>query len=245
MKVLLFSGTTEGRELSEKLVSLGHDVTVCVATEYGREEQAQVEGAAILTGRKSVDEMVLLLEEKDLCVDATHPYATEVTANVRAAAEAVGVPYRRVRRALSAADAEQSANVVFFADAAAVAEYLYDHPGNVLLATGAKELPLFEGLSPERLFPRVLPSVDNLSTCEGLGIPHRNIIAMQGPFTKELNIALLRQKNIRFFVTKDGGATGGFPEKREAANEAGAVLLVILPPEDAGLTSEELLEELK
>ena len=57
MKILLFGGTTEGRVLSEALAKRGDDVTVCVATDYGREEQAQVDGVTILTGRKGAEEM--------------------------------------------------------------------------------------------------------------------------------------------------------------------------------------------
>ena len=64
----------------------------------------------------------------------------------------------------------------------------------------------------------------------------------QGPFSTDLNVALLRQKDIRYFVTKDGGPTGGFPEKAEAAAQTGIPLLVIAPPDEEGLTVEEFLE---
>ena len=242
MRVLLFSGTTEGRELSERLVARGDTVTVSVATEYGREEQAQVGGAAILTGRKSVPEMEALLRDCDLCVDATHPYALDVTENVKAACAATDTPYVRIRRDRSSDAGISSDGTVFVPTAESAADWLADREGNVLLATGAKELPAFRALPPERLFPRVLPSAENISACEAAGIPHRNIIAMQGPFTKELNIALLRQKDITFFVTKDGGKTGGFPEKAEAAAETGATLLVIVPPDEDGMTIDTFLE---
>jgi len=89
MKILLFGGTTEGRVLSEVLAKRGDDVTVCVATDYGREEQAQVDGVTILTGRKGPEEMRALMGPCDLVVDATHPYATEVTASFRRAVTSV------------------------------------------------------------------------------------------------------------------------------------------------------------
>ena len=82
------------------------------------------------------------------------------------------------------------------ADAARAAAYLADRPGRVLLATGAKELPAFAALDPARLYPRVLPTLAGIAACEAAGIPHRNILAMQGPFTQELNAALLRQFRI-------------------------------------------------
>ena len=243
MKILLFGGTTEGRVLSEALAKRGDDVTVCVATDYGREEQAQVDGVTILTGRKGPEEMRALMGPCDLVVDATHPYATEVTALLKEAAGATGTNYVRVKRTLTTNEAGTSPDHIhYYGSAAEAADALTSTEGNILLATGTKELADFAGLSPERLIPRVLPTAENLAACEALGIPRRNIVAMQGPFSTDLNAALLRQKDIRFFVTKDGGPAGGFPEKAEAAAQAGVPLLVIAPPEDEGLSVEEFLE---
>jgi precorrin-6x reductase len=87
---------------------------------------------------------------------------------------------------------------------------------------------------------------DSLTACEELGIPHRNIIAMQGPFSIEINEALLRQYQIRYLVTKDGGKVGGFEEKVVAARHTGAQLVVISRPEEGGGASlEEILQECK
>ena len=77
---------------------------------------------------------------------------------------------------------------------------------------------------------------------EGAGIPHRNIIAMQGPFTLELNLALMQQFHIRYLVTKDGGSAGGFAEKAQAAAQSGAALVVLRRPEECGETAEEILQ---
>ena len=69
-----------------------------------------------------------------------------------------------------------------------------------------------------------------------------NILALQGPFTQELNEALIRQFHIRYLVTKDGGKAGGFQEKALAAVATGAQLLLIRRPEDDGLDYESVLE---
>ncbi len=244
MKILLFGGTTEGRELSKALSSKGEQVTVCVATDYGREEQAQVEGVTILTGRKGPEEMRELMKSHDLVIDATHPYATEVTALLKDAASDTGTDYVRIRRTLTTTNTGRAPeHIHYYASAKDVAEALNSTEGNILLATGTKELPDFAGIAPERLIPRVLPSTENIAACEAFGIPRRNIVAMQGPFSTELNLAILHQKNIAFFVTKDGGTTGGFPEKAEASKQAGVPLLVVSPPEDEGVTVEEFLED--
>ena len=132
-----------------------------------------------------------------------------------------------------------------FASAAHAAGFLARTQGNVLLATGAKELSAFAVLEPARLFPRVLPTREGIAACEGTDIPHKNIIAMQGPFSYALNRALMEQFAIRFLVTKDGGAAGGFEEKARAAQDTGAQLIVIRRPAEQGETAEQILTHCK
>ena len=115
----------------------------------------------------------------------------------------------------------------------------------VLLATGAKELAAFAALGPERLFPRVLPTREGIAACEAAGIPHKNIIAMQGPFSYALNCALIKQFSIRYLVTKDGGAVGGFAEKAQAAQDTGAQLIVVRRPAENGQTAAQILARCK
>ncbi len=237
MKIVLFGGTTEGRELSRLLASAGAELTVCVATEYGDEEQGSFPGVTTHVGALDASEKAELLKDALCCVDATHPYALHVSAAVRAACERAGVTYYRLCRPPS-----KMRGALSFKEAARAAEWLADKEGNVLLTTGAKELPAFARLDPARLFPRILPNHESLSACEALGIPHRNIIAMQGPFTREINAATIRQYNVRFLVTKDGGGPGGFPEKAAAARETGARLLVLCRPEESGLSFDEVFK---
>ena len=125
------------------------------------------------------------------------------------------------------------------------AEALAAKEGNLLLATGAKELAQFAAIPPERLYPRVLPTLESITACEAANIPHRNIIAMQGPFSYALNRALMEQFAIRFLVTKDGGAAGGFEEKARAAQDTGAQLIVIRRPAEQGETAEQILTHCK
>ena len=237
MKVLIFSGTADGRALSRRLAGLGLEVTVCVATEYGAEEQGVYPGIKILTGRRDAGEMASLLEGCALCIDATHPYALEVTKNIRSACALAGVPCRRLLR-----DACPTDGAVSFSDANEAAAFLAKTEGNILLAIGSKDLKSYAALDAGRLYPRVLPSHEAISACEAAGIPHRNIIAMQGPFTRELNAALLRQKKIAWLVTKDGGREGGFPEKAAAARETGATLVLLRRPEEQGERFEEIIK---
>ena len=236
MKFVIFSGTTEGRELSRLLAEAGAQVTVCVATEYGSEEQGSTPQVEVRQGPLSPEEKAGLLADAALCVDATHPYARNISRSVREACEAAEVQLLRLKRQES-----DLAGAILVESAAEAAAHLKTREGNVLLTTGAKELAAYSDLAPERLFPRVLPSMDSIAACEALGIPHRNIIAMQGPFTRALNAALIRQFEITCLVTKDGGTPGGFPEKAAAARETGAKLIVIRRPEETGQSFGEIL----
>ena len=238
MKLVIFSGTTEGREFSRAAAALGAAVTVCVATDLGAEEQGSAPGVTVHAGRLDADEMAALLRDAALCVDATHPYATEATRNIRAAAGMARVEYHRLLRRAS----ELPAGSVVLPGAGEAAAYLADKAGRILLTTGAKELPAFAALDPARLYPRVLPTLAGITACEAAGVPHRNIIAMQGPFTLGLNVALMQQFEIDYLVTKDGGAQGGFAEKAEAAAQCGAQLIVLRRPDEQGETAETILQ---
>ena len=94
--IVIFGGTTEGRELAEALAGKPLSLTVCVATEYGREEQGELPGVEVHSGRLDAAAMTVLLKGTDLCVDATHPYAKEVSKNIRSACASSGTPYRRL-----------------------------------------------------------------------------------------------------------------------------------------------------
>ena len=141
MRLLIFGGTTEGRVLAQQAGELGAEVTVSVATELGAEELYGLEDVRILTGRLDRSGMEVLLSGFDLCVDATHPYARLATAEIRAACERTGVSLLRLLR-----PASQIEGAVRVSSCQTAAEFLADEGGNVLLATGAKELSAFGAL---------------------------------------------------------------------------------------------------
>ena len=237
MKIVVFSGTTEGRLFSRQLAAQGAEVLVSVATPLGAEEQGRLQGVTVHCGRLTPEEMTTLLQGAALCVDATHPYAVDATKNIRSACKTACIEYHRLLRAPS----PLPEGALVFAGAAEAARELARTEGNVLLTTGAKELGAFSPIAPERCYPRVLPTQEGIAACEAAGVPHRNIIAMQGPFSRALNEALIQQFEIRWLVTKDGGAAGGFAEKVQAAQSTGAQLVVLRRPPEQGQTAQEIL----
>lgn len=262
MKILIFGGTTEGRMLAQAITELHKDsVTVSVATSVGAHELAGINGIKVIVGRLDEEEMVRLFMTKgsdgesdnradthepyDLVVDATHPYAVEVSANIRSAAARTGV--RHVRLVRTDNDGEirgglmQDSDAVYVDSAISAAAYLADTEGRILLTTGSKELGAFREIPADRLYVRVLPTAAGIAACEQAGIPYRNIIAMVGPFSQEMNAATMRQYQIAWMVTKDSGKAGGFDEKMEACRKTGARPVVIERPRECGLSMEEVL----
>lgn len=240
MKVLVFGGTEEGRILPLKLAALGVETTVCVATPLGAEELGKAEHIRVLVGRLDEDEMAALMQGFDLCVDATHPYSTIVSANIAAACKRAGLPRRRLLREESTPE-----GCIFVKDVAEAVEYLKGTEGNILLTTGSKTIAEFAALDIARIFVRVLPTHESLTLCEEAGIPHKQILALQGPFTQRMNEATMEQYNIRYLVTRDGGKAGGFEEKRAATLAVGAECVLIGRPGDKGESLEEIIEFVK
>lgn len=101
--VLLFAGTTEGRQIARRLSELGYAVTVCVATQTGADYLEGIPHLHILTGRKDETEMEELMAGDYLCcIDATHPYAVMASAQIRNACEKTGLTlYRLLRKEVS------------------------------------------------------------------------------------------------------------------------------------------------
>lgn len=231
--VLVFGGTSEGHDIAAWLGKRGAcDVVVSSLTEYGGSLVKDLPNVESLMGRMTPDDMQALMRERGFTcvVDATHPYAAGVTASIAGAAAACNVPVVRVLREGEPAGPWQGAD-----DVEEAARLVAESTGNVLLTTGSKDLPTYVtamGDYKQRLYVRILPIASSLAAADELGIPLNHVIAMQGPFSKGLNKALIQEFDIRMLVTKASGAAGGFWEKVEAAQECGIDVVVIHRPTD-------------
>ena len=228
-KVLVFAGTTEGRELAELLADSNIKCSVCVATDYALELMDD-KRLDVHCGRLTEEEMEVLMRDGsfDVVVDATHPYAQIVSQNVRQAAYKESIPFIRLRRSTESAEE----GFVSFKTHEECSAWLSFQTGNILLTTGSKDLGSYaknEAIK-NRLFVRVLPGEESIRLCTANGITGRQIIAMQGPFSAQMNECVLREYSIDWMVTKISGHAGGFEEKIEAAKKAGVGICAILPP---------------
>ena len=269
-KVLIYAGTTEGRELAQELARERIYCDISVATEYGRQimDEKISPYICILQGRMTAEQMRLKCEnERYLAVvDATHPFATEVSVNIRESLKGLNIPYFRLgrekipgeegeRQAGERQTGEQQAEEQnymarkYFQNTAACVEALKKTEGKIFLTTGSKELSAFcrEETIRKRLVVRVLPGMESLQECVRNGLEGRQIIAMQGPFSKEMNLAMIRQYQASVLVTKESGKTGGEDTKLAAAGEAQIPSYIILRPDEKTpvMDMDEVLEQLR
>lgn len=230
-KVLVFAGTTEGRELAELLADSNIKCSVCVATDYALELMND-KRLDVNCGRLTEEEMEVLMRDGkfDVVVDATHPYAQIVSQNVRQAADKESISLIRLRRSTESAEE----GFVSFKTHEECSAWLSLQTGNILLTTGSKDLGSYakNETIKNRLFVRVLPGEESIRLCTANGITGRQIIAMQGPFSAQMNECILREYSIDWMVTKISGHAGGFEEKIEAAKKAGVGVCAILPPSE-------------
>lgn len=243
--IWLIGGTSEGRRLIKDLAGYDIDLYVSVATDYGASLIEPQENLHVMCKRMDLQMMLDFLAEKQpVCViDATHPYATIVTATITEACQKAGVEYLRLLRPASIAE-----DCIMVHDFAEAVELLNHLEGNIFLTTGSKNLKDFANVQnfAERIALRILPMRDSLDTALELGYKPANIICMQGPFSKELNVAMFKKYNARYVVTKDSGDVGGFSEKVQAASDASARLIVIgRAAEEKGAAYNELINNLR
>lgn len=239
-KAIVFAGTTEGYALCEFLAENRVSVYACAATEYGGSLLQENEFLHVSAGRLKTEDMEELFrkENPEIVLDATHPYAAEVTKNIRTACESAGVLYQRILRP----EGEKNSEAIYVESTEEAAAFLSGTEGNIFLTTGSKELAKFTGIPDykERLFARVLSIPSVIRSCAELGIEGKHLIGMQGPFSAEINEAMLRQFQCSYLVTKDTGLAGGFPEKIEACQRCGVTPVIIgRPLKEEGLSLQD------
>ena len=245
--VFIFSGTMEGRTLSKQLADAGADVHVRVATEYGAEVMGYDDNIDVKVGSCGGAEGIAnVIRENgyDIVVDATHPYALNITEHIKQACEATGAFYIRLKRSDSDTDSDRIVKVSTVQEAV---DYLKDKEGNILASTGSKDIALYTQIPNyrERVTARVLSTMESVQKCAEYGFSGKNLICAQGPFSEDTNYATLKQIDAKYIVTKDSGTAGGYEDKVRAAMRAGATVVLIERPKEEGSSYEEVVSILE
>lgn len=255
-RLVIFGGTTEGRQLAEFACEKGVAAYVCVATSYGEKMMKPHPLLEVNSDGMEEKEIEELLSDPGILavLDATHPYAWQITEKISDACRKTGRKYMRVQREIlsdfssgretkKCQEKEQrqkdkwqrlcaEEDVIPAGSAEEAACILDGCEGRALITTGSKDVPVYMNIrnARERLTFRVLPSREALAVCTEAGVPGKNLICMQGPFSVEMNAALLKACEADYLVTKVSGKNGGFYEKIRAARQTGARVIAIMPP---------------
>lgn len=243
--VIVIAGTADARQIIAGLEKLDIEITATVATGYGSELLGGNENVTVCEGRMDSEEMTsFICKTGARClVDASHPYAREVSLNAISACAQANIPYLRYERNETGTAGRNVLEAGSFEEAADLAAGL---EGNIFLATGSNNLEVFVKRIPgykERLFVRVLPDSRVIARCEQAGLSAGNIIAMKGPFSEGMNIEVLKHCNAAVMVTKDSGDAGGTGDKLAAAGKLGITVIMVQRPEMAYPHKVNSLEE--
>ena len=245
--IILFGGTTEGRKLAYELAKCGVRQYICTASAEGAAALGKVPGAYISSRALSTEAIKQLISRTGAkyIADATHPYAAEISRNIKKAANG-DIKIIRVLR--KGCEGNISSRHKIFKNISEMVQYLNENDGNALSTLGSKASAELTGIKEykSRIFIRVLDSDESVNKAVSEGFPISNIIAKNPPFFKEENISLIKKHNIKYMLTKDSGTEGGFEEKDKACRETGIELLVAdRPVNENGVSVEEAAAFLK
>jgi precorrin-3B C17-methyltransferase len=232
--VWVFSGTSDGNEIARRLQAEGDAVVVSTATDLGA-TQAELRALPVVSGRLGKEQRAALLQQHSarVIVDATHPFAAQISRQLLELSAQLKIPYIRYERPSALTEASLR-HIEVICEAVDVAAQAAMQRGNrIFLATGSQSAKRFVQCDADQKhewFVRCAPSVESLRALEQSGVPVKNVCAQQGPFSVEQNLALWRQWAIEVVVTKDSGAAGGFVEKLDAAKELRLPVIVLRRP---------------
>lgn len=230
--IIVLGGTSESREIAGVLPEAGWPVLVSVTSPYGKELLRNQGVGNIVQGRLDQEGLVALIRNTnaDLLVDATHPFAVNISREAMAAAAAAQIEYVRFER--QACNLPDDPLVIPMQ----TLEELEGHLGpglRVFSTLGSRNIPVILPVIRRKkaeLVVRVLPNSEVLQACEELGLAAEQIIAMQGPFSPLLNKALFQQYQADLILSKESGPAGGLEAKIEAARQLKVPILVWTRP---------------
>ncbi|AAT42697.1 precorrin-6A reductase [Picrophilus oshimae] len=218
-RIYIINGTSDSRFIIKRLRHDNYIISSAV-TDEGIKKLSDL-GIDAVKGPLDINEMMNLLREKniDLIIDASHPFAYSISRTAMTASEELGIDYIRYERPSILYESTST-----FSSYDEIADCLNRMKCRALITTGIKNIDYIKNvIDKKNIIIRVLPRPENIERLINIGIPEKNIIAMEGPFTYELELAIMNNYNIECLVTKDNGDI----EKIKAALEKGIKILIL------------------
>ncbi|MCW2243897.1 cobalt-precorrin-6A reductase [Azospirillum canadense] len=227
MKALILGGTTEATALARLLV--GHpaiDATVSLA---GRTKQPVLPPLPTrIGGFGGVDGLAEHLAANGIqaVVDATHPFADQISANAAAACVRAGVPLLVLTRKPWTPGVGD--RWIGAPDMAAAAEALRSLGDTAFLTIGRQEVAVFEAVPDKTYLIRAVDPPEPAPTLR------HTLILDRGPFTLDGELALLEEHRVDVIVSKNSGGTAT-EAKLEAARRRGIPVVMVERPRGNGV----------
>ncbi|MGL6106625.1 precorrin-6A reductase [Romboutsia sp.] len=227
--ILVLGGTSDSLEICD-LINEHEDLpyTLSVTTSYG-EELAKKHTKNVVLGKMSKVDMMKFMNQNKInkIIDATHPYAIEVSKNAIDCAKDLNIDYIRYERKSLIEDISYE-NKYIVGSIEEGCKIAREKGNNIFIGTGSKNLSQIIDYIPDRnLIVRVLPTTEVIASCENLGLNADNIIAMKGPFSKSINEAFYKHYNVDMVITKESGSAGGFLEKITACEKLNIPVVIV------------------
>lgn len=244
-RIWLIGGTQESAQLAAALSVAQLPCLVSVTTENARDlyrsTQLAYPDCQIWVGRLNDRTIDAFLQHHQIStiLDASHPFAVEISQLAIAAAQRHALPYLRYERPTISPPPEATVcdpnadtfpcRQVDSLDTLLQSDILQGQ--RVLLTLGYRSLPAFQPWqSQATLFARILPSPIALETALAAGFTPDRLIALRPPLSLDLERALWQHWQISLVVTKASGAAGGETIKRQLAQALGITLVTIARP---------------
>lgn len=228
----IIGGTKDSRNFIENILNqtTERDFIITVATDYGKKllEDYKVE---VLVKPMTCDEMKIFIKENNIkrIFDMSHPYAKDVSKNAILASQENNIEYFRFER--RNLNEDLSSDVLYFENISDIINFISNISENILVTLGSNQIESFKNLNNlGNLYFRILPTKIAIEKLENCGILAKNIIAIQGPFSKDFNSAIIKNYNIKYLITKESGTTGGELEKLQSAKENNITTLILKRP---------------
>lgn len=228
--IALILGTSEGKVIVEHLNKHTDNLLLSVASSYGGSLLENYKYKILNEKPLNKEQLENMMKNNNVTtlIDASHPYAVEITENAIEACHKLNINYIRYERPSVVEDFLQRKNVIEVEKYEDLGEVLKNTEGTILNTTGSRNIDKILNLKLEnRIIHRVLPTLKVLSECEEFGVKVEDIIAMKGPFSKNLNISFIKEFNIKTMLLKDSGIQGGTLEKLQAVDEMNIKAIVI------------------
>jgi len=248
MKILVMAGTHDAIEIIKKLKeATDHRIIATTTTDYGGRLAEDAGADKVIKEALNKERLiqVLKIEDINMIIDATHPFAVKATENAIEASEETSTYYIRFERPAL----ELEGNILrvgSFKEAGRMAaKILEEKDGNILHLAGVSTVKsVIDEVGTEKIVVRVLPYPSSIRACHRMGIPGERIIAMQGTFSKAFNREIMKEYNARVVITKESGKTGGLPEKVGAAEDLKIPIIVVDRPSTEKLDGKVVFDDI-